>query len=133
MKVTGFRDPCPWREGDTWYLGLGSGERGVGGCVLLYRSQNLRTWEYLHKLAEGKPNGKQAANPCDSGEMWECPDFFAVNKQHCLFYSTKGKVIWSTGDYDESAHKFAARRSGLLDHGAYYAPKSFLAPDGRRI
>lgn len=133
VKVTGFRDPCPWREGDTWYLALGSGERGIGGCVLLYSSKDLRTWEYLHKLAEGKPNGKQAANPCDSGEMWECPDFFEVNKQHCLFYSTESKVIWSTGDYDTQALKFAARRSGVLDHGAYYAPKSFLAPDGRRI
>ena len=42
MVVTGFRDPCLWREGDTWYLGVGSGEREIGGCVLLYRSQALR-------------------------------------------------------------------------------------------
>jgi beta-fructofuranosidase len=133
MKVTGFRDPCPWREGETWYLGLGSGERGVGGCVLLYRSQDLRTWEYVGKLAEGKPNGKQSANPCDTGEMWECPDFFEVSKRRCLFYSTEGKVIWSTGGYDQAAHKFTGRRNGVLDHGAYYAPKSFVARDGRRI
>jgi beta-fructofuranosidase len=133
MTVTGFRDPCPWRENDGWYLGIGSGERGKGGCVLLYRSQDLRHWEYLRKLAEGKPNGKVAANPCDSDEMWECPDFFEVNGQHCLFYSTEGKVIWATGDYDRQAHRFTPRREGVLDHGAYYAPKSFRAPDGRRI
>jgi beta-fructofuranosidase len=133
VKVTGFRDPCPWREGDTWYCGVGSGERGVGGCVLLYRSLDLRHWEYLHKLAEGKPNGRQAANPCDSGEMWECPDFFPLGDRHCLLYSTEGKVIWTTGDYDAKAHIFSPKRTGVLDHGAYYAPKSFLAPDGRRI
>src|SRR6201996_3746904 len=133
MAVTGFRDPCPWREADGWYLGIGSGERGKGGCVLLYRSQDLRHWEYLHKLAEGKPNGKQDSNPVATGEMWECPDFFEVNKQHCLFYSAEGKVIWATGDYDTHAHRFAAKREGVLDHGAYYAPKSFLAPDGRRV
>ena len=133
MTVTGFRDPCPWREDDGWYLGIGSGERGKGGCVLLYRSQDLRHWEYLHKLAEGKPNGKVAANPCDSGEMWECPDFFEINGQHCLFYSTEGKVIWATGDYDRQTHRFTPKREGVLDHGAYYAPKSFRAPDGRRI
>lgn len=133
MKVTGFRDPCPWREGEWWYCGVGSGERGVGGCVLLYRSRDLRTWGYLHKLAEDKPNGKQAANPCDTGEMWECPDFFTVDKKTCLFYSTEGKVIWATGDYDHDAMRFTPRRDGVLDHGAYYAPKSFLAPDGRRI
>jgi beta-fructofuranosidase len=133
VAVTGFRDPCPWREGDDWYLGVGSGERGKGGCVLLYRSRDLRHWEYLHQLVEGKPNGKQAANPCDSGEMWECPDFFELNGKYCLLYSTEGKVIWSTGEYDKREHRYTPQRQGVLDHGAYYAPKSFLAPDGRRI
>lgn len=140
MQVTGFRDPCPWREDDGWYLGVGSGERGKGGCVLLYRSQDLRTWEYLHPLVWGKPNGKQAANPCDSGEMWECPDFFALpmpgsaEKRHVLIYSTENRVLWTTGRYDRKAHTYSPEKEGVLDHGAaYYAPKSFQAPDGRRI
>jgi len=137
MKVTGFRDPCPWREPDGWYDGwymvVGSGERGKGGCALLYRSQDLRHWEYLHPLATGKPNGLTSANPNDTGEMWECPDFFEVDGQHCLLYSTEGKVLWQTGEYDRKEHRFHARRQGLLDHGAFYAPKSFRAPDGRRI
>ena len=132
--VTGFRDPCPWREGDTWYLGIGSGERGVGGCVLLYRSHDLRHWEYMHKLAQGKPNGKVAANPCDSGEMWECPDFFAVNGPHVLLYSSENKVFWTTGAYDTVLHRYVPMRTGVLDQGgSFYAPKSFLAPDERRI
>ena len=84
MMVTGFRDPCPWREGDMWYVGIGSGEREVGGCVLLYRSKDLHRWEYLHKLTQGKPNGKVAVNPCDSGEMWECPDFFGWTDIMCF-------------------------------------------------
>jgi beta-fructofuranosidase len=134
VQVTGFRDPCPWKEADGWYLGVGSGERGKGGCVLLYRSPDLQHWEYLHKLVEGKPNGKQAANPCDSGEMWECPDFFALGDKHCLIYSTENKVLWTTGHYDQHAHTYTPERSGVLDHGAsYYAPKSFAAPGGRRI
>ena len=133
MLVTGFRDPCPWKEADGWYLGIGSGERFKGGCVLLYRSQDLRKWEFLHQLAAGVPNGRQAANPCDSGEMWECPDFFAIGKGHYLHYSTENKVIWTTGTYDVATHTYTPGRSGVLDHGAYYAPKTFLAPDGRRI
>ena len=133
MRVTGFRDPCPWKEDDGWYVGIGSGERGKGGSVLLYRSQDLRHWEYLHTLATGIPNGRQAANPCDSGEMWECPDFFALDKVHYLHYSTENKVIWTTGDYDAQKHAYTPRREGVLDHGAYYAPKSFITPDGRRI
>ena len=133
IKVTGFRDPCPWKEDDGWYLAVGSGERGKGGCVLLYRSQDLRHWEYLHPLLWGKPNGKQAANPCDSGEMWECPDFFRLGDRYCLLYSTEGQVIWTTGHYDRKAYVYTPEQHGLLDHGAYYAPKSFLAPDGRRV
>lgn len=133
MAVTGFRDPCPWREADGWYMAVGSGVRGQGGCALLYRSQDLRHWEYLHPLAEGKANGRNSANPVDTGEMWECPDFFELDGKHCLLYSTKGKVIWTTGDYDRRDHRFTAARNGVLDHGAYYAPKSFLAPEGRRI
>ncbi len=133
MYVTGFRDPCPWREDDAWYLGIGSGERGIGGCVLLYRSRDLRHWEYLHKLTQGKPNGKVAVNPCDSGEMWECPDFFAVSGRHCLFYSSESRVTWTTGEYDAHQHRYIPTRTGVLDHGAYYAPKSFLAFDNRRV
>src|SRR5581483_2573540 len=62
LDVTGFRDPAPWRDGDTWYMAVGSGIRGKGGAVLLYRSKDLRHWEYLHLLAEGSANGQQAAN-----------------------------------------------------------------------
>lgn len=134
IYVTGFRDPCPWQEGNDWYLGIGSGERGIGGCVLLYRSHDLRHWEYMHKLAQGKPNGKVAVNPCDSGEMWECPDFFSVNGRHFLLYSTENQVFWTTGEYDMLRHRYLPMRTGVLDQGsAFYAPKSFLAPDGRRI
>jgi beta-fructofuranosidase len=134
IYVTGFRDPCPWQEGNDWFLGIGSGERGIGGCVLLYRSHDLRHWEYLHKLVQGKPDEPVAVNPCDSGEMWECPDFFAVDGRHCLLYSTENQVFWTTGEYDAIRHVYIPMRTGVLDQGsAYYAPKSFLAPEGRRV
>lgn len=133
MDVTGFRDPCPWREADAWYLGVGSGQRGKGGSVLLYRSTDLRQWTYLHPLTQGAPTGSTAPDPVDSGDMWECPDFFAVDNRHVLLYSTQRKVIWTTGDYSRASHRYAPARTGILDHGAYYAPKSFLAPGNRRI
>ena len=135
MAVTGFRDPCPWREADGWYLIVGSGERDKGGCVLLYRSQDLRHWEYLHPLAHGARTGNPAPDSVDRGDMWECPDFFEVNGQHCLFFSSENKVSWATGDYDKETHRFTIKRTGLVDQGgiAYYAPKGFYAADGRRI
>jgi beta-fructofuranosidase len=48
-------------------------------------------------------------------------------------YSSEDKVFWTTGEYDANRHRYIPMRTGVLDHGAYYAPKSFLAPDGRRI
>ena len=38
LDITAFRDPCLWREDDGWRALIGSGIRGGGGTVLLYRS-----------------------------------------------------------------------------------------------
>jgi beta-fructofuranosidase len=58
-KITGFRDPFLWRQGNDWLLGVASGHAKLGGCVLLYRSKDLRSWEYLHELASGKWTEKE--------------------------------------------------------------------------
>jgi beta-fructofuranosidase len=131
--LTGFRDPFLWGDRDVWYLGVGSGIRNQGGRVLLYRSKDLRKWEYLHPLASGTWTGKENINPVDSGEMWECPDFFALGSKHVLLYSTAGKVAWETGDLDAKELLFHSQRSGVLDYGAYYAQKTQLDAQGNRI
>ena len=136
MKITGFRDPSAWKQGDWYYMTVGSGEAKVGGCVLLYRSKKVedaKSWEYMHPLTQGEWNGKLTANPCDDGEMWECPDFFALDGQHVLIYSTLGKVIWESGKLDTATMKFAKNKTGELDLGAFYAPKTQLDAQGRRI
>lgn len=132
-KLTGFRDPFLWRDANIWYMGIGSGESGKGGCVLLYRSTDLRQWEYLHPLVSGERNTKTTTDPVDSGEMWECPDLFAMGKKHLLIYSTEHKVYWQSGELDPKELVFHPQKSGLLDYGNLYAPKSQLAPDNRRI
>ena len=133
LPITGFRDPFLWRDGETWYLGVASGLRKVGGNVLVFRSRDLRKWEYLHPLVQGKWTGRDNVNPVDSGEMWECPDFFALGKKHVLLYSTAGMVVWETGELDPKTLVFYSRRQGILDHGAYYAQKTQLDAGGNRI
>jgi beta-fructofuranosidase len=132
-KVTGFRDPCPWKEGETWYLGVGSGFNQVGGAVLLYTSRDGRHWTYLHPLAQGQWNQGTHTNPVDTGEMWECPDFFPLGDKHVLLYSTERKVYWEVGVFDRRDLRFHSETKGLLDHGAYYAMKSMPDAKGRRI
>lgn len=133
QRLTGFRDPFLWREGDVWYLGVGAGFRKEGGCVLLYRSRDLRKWEYLHPLAAGEWTGHESVNPVDSGEMWECPDFFVLSTKHVLLYSTAASVIWEVGELDPEELVFHVQKRGILDHGAYYAQKTQLDSDGNRI
>jgi beta-fructofuranosidase len=132
-KLTGFRDPFLWRSDRAWYMGVGSGQKGLGGSVLLYRSPDLRHWEYLHPLASGKSNGKRTSDFVDSGEMWECPDFFQLGKKHVLLYSTERKVYWQTGELDPKELSFHPEKDGYQDFGAFYAPKSQQDATGRRI
>ena len=131
--LTGFRDPFLWRDDDIWYMGVASGVRKQGGRVLLYRSRNLREWEYLHPLATGHWTEHDNVNPVDSGEMWECPDFFPLGAMHVLLYSTAGKVAWEVGDLDPRELIFHPQRKGVLDYGAYYAQKTQLDAKGNRI
>ncbi len=131
LQVTGFRDPMLWREGEKWMLVLGSGIRDKGGAILLYSSPDLRHWTYLHPLLEGVPSGKNAANPVDTGDMWECPDFFPIGDKHVLLISTMGKVRWKVGTY--ANQRFTPEKEGIVDWGSYYAAKTMLDRDGNRI
>jgi beta-fructofuranosidase len=132
-QLAGFRDPFLWRQDDAWLLGVASGHFKKGGCVLLYRSKDLHQWEFLHELAARHWTEKESTNPVDSGEMWECPDFFPLGKNHVLLYSTAGKVVWESGELDPKKLKFHSERQGILDHGAYYAQKTQLDAQGNRI
>ncbi|HTW30839.1 MAG TPA: glycoside hydrolase family 32 protein [Candidatus Sulfotelmatobacter sp.] len=131
LAVIGFRDPSVWREGDRWMLTLGSGLRGKGGMVLLYTSSDLRHWTYLHPLIEGSSSEKLAAHPVDTGDMWECPDFFPLGDKHVLLISSKKKVHWKVGVY--ANQRFTPQNEGLLDWGSYYAAKTMLDQHGNRI
>lgn len=133
MRVTGFRDPSTWRKGDSWFMCVGSGIPDHGGAVLLYRSADLRQWNYQHCIAQGAGSGTDKPNPVATGNMWECPDLFPLGDRHVLIYSTQGKVHWQSGHLDEAKMLFHSELSGILDHGAYYAAKSQLDARGNRI
>jgi beta-fructofuranosidase len=131
--LAGFRDPFLWRQRDDWILGVASGHFKKGGCVLLYRSKDLRSWDPAGELTSGHWSEKPNTNPVDSGEMWECPDFFQLGEKHVLLYSTAGQVAWESGELDLKELKFHSEKSGILDHGAYYAQKTQLDKHGQRI
>ncbi len=112
---------------------IGSGYPHQSGAVLLYRSKDLRHWEYLHALVSGEPAERSATHPVASGDMWECPELFPLGAKHVLIFSTQGKTHWKIGDLDLKQMLFHPEKEGILDYGSYYAAKTQLDASGNRI
>lgn len=131
-----FRDPFVWREDDGWYMVIGSRKLGEGGLVLLYRSDNLRTWTYLHPLFEGDLH---QTVPFWPGTMWECPNFFYLDGTPVLVVSVQNKAA---GDLLYPAYyagslrawRLVPQQSGKIDHGgSFYAPLTMVDDRERRL
>ena len=128
-----FRDHSVWNEGGTWYQVIGSGIADRGGTALLYRSEDLVHWTYLHPLLIGD---KDAHEPFWTGLAWECPDFFALGDRYALIVSVwDGPAHYPAyfiGRYMD--HRLEIETQGVLDAGGhFYAPQKFIDREGRRI
>ncbi len=113
-----LRDPFVWREADRWFLLLGSGIREKGGTALLYESDDLRHWRYLHPILTEKIG-------IDS-PMWECPILLRTGNRCLLFVCPHPEakyVCWFAGDWEDGSLR--ERQRGKLDLGVYvYAANS---------
>ena len=120
-----FRDPKVFAFGDTYRMVCGTDADGVGK-ILLFSSDDLIHWTYTNTLFETTSHG---GTP-------ECPDLFPVGDKWVLMFSAIKKQVESTvlmvGEFDgenfqieETVHPIGGED--------YYAPQSFLMPDGRRI
>jgi beta-fructofuranosidase len=126
MEVTGFRDPCVWKDGETWFMVVGSGIKDVGGAILLYRSPDLVRWEYVHPILIGDKD--------KTGTMWECPNFFRLGDKWVLTISPIPfrRAIYFVGAFKDL--KFTPEVQGEIDlGGALYAPQLFRDDTGRLI
>ena len=123
-----FRDPKVWKQGE-WYYAVIGASRENRGLALIYRSRDMFHWEYLNILAESRG---------EWGRMWECPDLFPVGDKYVLTFSPIASgdhtSVYLVGDFDCETGRFSSYISNEIDWGFdYYAPQSFLAPDGRRL
>ncbi len=132
VELTGFRDPHVWKEGSDWLMIVGSGFHRRGGSPLLYRSRDLRKWEYLHPLCIGfRDVMAWGSRPHDTGEVWECPDFFPLGGKHVLIVSTMLRTQYFVGRYEN--RRFTPETGGCCDFGHYYAATSQAGARGDRI
>ena len=134
LDLVAFRDHSVWREGETWYMLVGAGIRGVGGTVLLYASTDLRHWTYLHPLATGNAELRE---PCWTGTLWECPQWLSFPNGHALLVSAWDAhpchTLAMTGDYADL--RFTPQHTYRLDYGDtyFYAPQALIDARGRTL
>jgi beta-fructofuranosidase len=127
-EADNFRDPKVWKHGDFFYLVCG-GKKDNLAKALLYRSKDLKKWEFFNVLAESRG---------ELGYMWECPDFYPIGDKFVLMFSPMGlherTTVYLVGDFNYETGKFNYTTTGEIDWGFdYYAPQSFLDRKGRRL
>lgn len=128
-----YRDPSVWWENDKWWMVIGSGIEDVGGTVFLYRSADLRTWEYVQPILTGDIHERE---PIWTGSMWECPQLFRLGDRHVLLVSIWHQrrtlyPAYMTGTFRDG--RFDPEHVAILDSGSHYAPQTFRDDQGRRI
>lgn len=134
-----FRDPKVWKHRDQYYMVLGNSfDNSTRGRVLLFKSENLIDWRNVSVLEQSDG---------DLGYMWECPDFFELNKKWILLFSPQGiepqgykyrnlyQVGYFVGDFDYETNMFTVTSEFReLDHGHdFYATQSLSDKFGRRV
>lgn len=133
------RDPKVIKVGQDYYMVLGARDAESRGAVILYRSNDLRQWDYYSRITTKEP----------FGYMWECPDLFYLEGQLCLVCCPQGvkrqgidfenvhQCVFMKLSYDfsqESSNPGAVGQIMQIDRGFdFYAPQSFEDEKGRRI
>lgn len=135
-----FRDPKVFQYGNSYRMIVGAGNNSEAK-LLLYKSDDLLSWEYIDEIF---------STP-DFGICAECPDLFPLeDKWVLMFSSTRAlphRICFAVGEFD--GEKFIPDYPFKNVHGEliksddpffpievgpdFYAPQTFEAPDGRRI
>lgn len=134
-----FRDPKVFKgKGNHYFMVVGAQRKNGKGSIALCRSKDGITWEYTNMLAV-----------TEQYEMIECPDLFQLDGNYVLLFDPQKR----DNEKDEPEYSFAAskivnfdEKTGTLDRENldegytvmdsgfdFYAPQTFLAPDGRRV
>ncbi len=126
-----WHDPFVWRENDCWYMIIDSSYaelRPHTASLLLYRSEDLEQWEFLHPLYE-----------TDTVTHAPLPDFFRMGDRrvlihHCnsaYWYRGSTYIHWLTGRFERQ--RLEVECSGTLDDGMLYAVRTVEDDRKRRL
>jgi beta-fructofuranosidase len=120
-------DPDAWLEGDRYYA-LSGGIPGSGKPATVFRSTDLKHWDYLGLfLAHDMPDVQH-------DEDISCPNFFKIgNKRMLLCISHNKGCRYYLGEWKDE--KFIPEEHHRMNWNGwdFFAPESLLTPDGRRV
>lgn len=135
-------DHTAWVEGDYYYLYSGSHSGtpgpprpGAGKWYLeptLLRSKDLKKWEFLGKFMTKDLPGLERQD-------FSCADFFKLGNKHMkLLISHSWGVRYYLGEWKDNKFTpdFHAKMAWSYGHSrepVYWAHKTYLTPDGRRV
>ena len=124
--VSMWRDPFIWREEAAYRLLL-SGTMEGKGCILLYGSENLESWNFISVFYR-----------TERYELIECPAIMKFGERYVLLYSPLDGVRYAIGTIDAKTFTFQVQEEGIFDHSVmkkgFYAANVFADdPKGRYL
>ena len=122
-----FRDPkvFQWKDGTYRMVCGGSDHQLTTSAVMLYKSEDLLHWEYVGPIFQTS----------EMGPVLECPDLFPLGDKWVLDFSRMDKpqcVQFVVGDFDGEHFTPESFQRPVIGP-QFYAPQTFLDPQGRRI
>ncbi len=123
-------DPDAWLDGDHYYA-LSGGSPGSGKPPTLFKSTDLRNWDYLGLFLDHDMPGVRP------DEDISCPNFFQIGNKHmllCISHTLGCRYYlgtWKNTKNEKFTPDFHARMN--WNKWDFFAPESVLTPDGRRV
>lgn len=129
------RDPQIIKKDNDYYMILGARQNDDVGCCLLYKSNDLKSWQYSNRIISKQP----------FGYMWECPNLVELNNQMIMLCCPQGveqdgykyESLYQNGYYlinGDIEKDYELSEFVELDYGFdFYAPQLFKDEQDRII
>ena len=120
-------DPDAWIDGNAYYA-LSGGSPGSGKPPTLFKSADLKAWDYLGLFLTHDMPGVR------NDEDISCPNFFPIGGKHmllCISHTLGCRYYLGEWKGERFTPDFHARMNWHA--WDFFAPESVLTPDGRRV
>jgi beta-fructofuranosidase len=155
-STTGWRDPfvSQWKnmstllgtDPSTEYMMLSSGQKGRGGQLHLYASENILDWNLESTILDVQENTSiSSTSKLKWGRNFECASFFSIGQRNYILVGVeedldskrhnRNYTLWLCGTLSlhDGSPKFNITGHGTLDRGILYAIHIFRDSQDRLL